>query len=62
MIFLNFRFLLHDSPGLIEKMVIVSAPHPNMFWDTLPKTGLINYNWMCLAQVYIIFHIYLTSL
>ncbi|XP_077293941.1 epoxide hydrolase 4-like [Arctopsyche grandis] len=44
-------FLLHDSPGLIERMVIVSATHPNIFWDTLPKNCLLNYKWMCLAQV-----------
>lgn len=50
-----FRFLLHDSPGLIERMVIVSATHPNIFWDTLPKKCLLNYKWMCLAQVIILY-------
>lgn len=29
----------------MKKLIVVSAPHPNLYWDDLPKNSLLNEAW-----------------
>lgn len=35
-------FIVHLYPDIVEKFVAISAPHPNLYWSTLPSTSEFN--------------------
>lgn len=37
-------------PELVKKLIVISAPHPNLFWNT-SKTALISKKWCKMVQV-----------
>lgn len=43
-------FLAEEDPKLIEKFVAVSCPHPNVYWDSLPSSGIHSSNWIKFVQ------------
>lgn len=35
-------YLVHLNPDLVVKFVAISCPHPNVYWDDIPKNCLFN--------------------
>uniref|UniRef100_A0A023F7J8 Putative soluble epoxide hydrolase n=1 Tax=Triatoma infestans TaxID=30076 RepID=A0A023F7J8_TRIIF len=44
-------FIVHMYPEIVEKFVAISAPHPNLYWSTLPSTGEFNSRWVQFCQL-----------
>ena len=35
-------YLVHLNPDLVSKFVAISCPHPNVYWDDIPKSSRFN--------------------
>uniref|UniRef100_R4G7V6 Putative soluble epoxide hydrolase n=1 Tax=Rhodnius prolixus TaxID=13249 RepID=R4G7V6_RHOPR len=44
-------FIVHLYPDIVEKFVAISAPHPNLYWSTLPSTSEFNLRWVQFCQL-----------
>uniref|UniRef100_A0A6M2DGN9 Putative soluble epoxide hydrolase n=1 Tax=Xenopsylla cheopis TaxID=163159 RepID=A0A6M2DGN9_XENCH len=44
-------FLIHAYPDLVDKFVAISAPHPNLHWDTIPGGAVFDGNWLKVVQL-----------
>ncbi|XP_065214963.1 epoxide hydrolase 3-like isoform X2 [Planococcus citri] len=44
-------YLVHLNPDLVSKFVAISCPHPNVYWDDIPRGSRFNKNWIELAQL-----------
>ncbi|KAK7870155.1 hypothetical protein R5R35_012718 [Gryllus longicercus] len=44
-------YFVHQFPELVEKFVSISCPHPNIYWNELPKTNIFNERWINFCQM-----------
>ena len=35
-------YLTHQCPDMVKKFVAISCPHPNVYWDDLPRASTFN--------------------
>ncbi|KAG5900552.1 hypothetical protein JTB14_022859 [Gonioctena quinquepunctata] len=42
-------YLVHQAPGVVNKFIAVSCPHPNVYWENLASTS--SYQWLNFVQV-----------
>lgn len=54
-------FLIHAYPDLVDKFVAISAPHPNLHWDTIPGGAVFDGNWLKVVQVHSLVIVYSSS-
>lgn len=33
---------LHQYPGMVDKFICISCPHPNIYWSNLPRACVFN--------------------
>lgn len=46
-------YLVHLNPDLVAKFVAISCPHPNIYWDELPKNSRFNQKYV--MRVYVLY-------
>ncbi|KAK9502244.1 hypothetical protein O3M35_011050 [Rhynocoris fuscipes] len=44
-------FLVHMYPDSVDKFIALSAPHPNLYWSTLPSSCQFNLRWVQFCQL-----------
>lgn len=44
-------YLVHQYPELVDRFVVVSCPHPNVYWKTLPSQSVFNSHWISFSQL-----------
>ncbi|KAL1131664.1 hypothetical protein AAG570_011277 [Ranatra chinensis] len=43
--------LAHFHPELVDKLIVLASPHPNLYWSTLPKSAIFNTRWIQFCQL-----------
>lgn len=43
-------YLTYQEPKLINNLIAVSCPHPNIYWEALPTNNYINKQWLYFIQ------------
>lgn len=44
-------YFVHHYPEMVEKFVCISCPHPNIYWNELPKHNIFNERWINFCQM-----------